>query len=347
MSLRPPSLRLIRGLLGALLLVWAIPARTQNLVLHLKNGDHLTGSIVSENTNEVLLSTCWITNLAVPVSQIESRELLPIGPTNSAAGLAQVPVQTNSIPTTNVAAKLALARTAAGPAAASATNDWWHRWKGDISLGTDLIFGSSDQQIYFGHLKLNYAQPYRSDPKEFFRNELSYDGEYGRTDGLVTANRMDGSSKTDFDLGRRPYVYNLGRIGYDEIRKINLGYEEGPGFGYHVVTRSNFVANAELGADYQQQNRSDGTTTKDVYFRLAEDSTWKVNDHITFTEKIEFMPRYANLTQFRSRIESTLAYGFLKNLSLNFTVLDFYDTEPAEGVKHNQFEFRSALGYKF
>jgi hypothetical protein len=47
------------------------------------------------------------------------------------------------------------------------------------------------------------------------------------------------------------------------------------------------------------------------------------------------------------RFETTLSYELWKNLSLNWTVLDLYDSEPAAGVERNELQIRSSLGVKF
>ena len=309
-----------------------------NVVLHLKNGDRVAGTIISEDTNRVVIATSWISELAVPQSAIERREASPAAP--AVAGQTSVsPATTNAVTTsaqTNVVA-------AVKPPPPKPPK----HWKADITLGTDLAFGSSDRQLYYGRTKFTYALPYKSDPKKFFRSILDYSVDYGRTDGILSANRMAGSFKMDFDVGKRVYVYNLAGAGYDEIRKIELQYEEGPGVGYHLFTLSNFVMNVEAGVNYQVQEREDSSDTRSFYLRLAEDLTWKLNDRVTFTEKFEFFPNIEDTHQFRARFDSTLSYKILQNLSLNLTVLDLYDSHPANGVDKNELQIRSSLGITF
>src|SRR5579884_1695461 len=59
-------------------------ARGQGVILHLRNGDRIEGVIIAENTNQVVLSNSWINNLAVPLAQIQRREIV----TNAAALIA-------------------------------------------------------------------------------------------------------------------------------------------------------------------------------------------------------------------------------------------------------------------
>ena len=333
-----------RSALLGLALVAAPLTFAQNVVLHLRNGDRLAGTILRETTNQVTISNAWIKELAVPLAQIERRELVPPATNapanNSPPATLPPPVGKPGVMNTNTAA----AKAAASPAV---TNTFWSRWKGEIALGADLIYGATDQQIYHGHAKFTYAQPYQRDPKEFFREVLSLDAEYGKTAGVLSANRFYGSSKTDYDLDRRMYLYNLGGAGYDKIRLIDLRYEEGPGMGYHWLTQSNLVVNLEFGANYQEEYRGDGTTSRNFFYRLAENSTWKINKQLSFIEKFEFFPEATDLNHFRSRLEATLSYALLQNLSLNLSALDLYDTRPAAGVPRNEFQLRTSVGIKF
>jgi hypothetical protein len=63
-------------------------------------------------------------------------------------------------------------------------------------------------------------------------------------------------------------------------------------------------------------------------------------------EKFEFFPR-VDLEQYRFRFETTLRYWLVQNLSLNLTVLNLYDSDPARNVDRNDLQIRSALGFKF
>ena len=68
---------------------------------------------------------------------------------------------------------------------------------------------------------------------------------------------------------------------------------------------------------------------------------------VTFVEKFEFYPSLENIDDFRFRLESTLSMGLVQNLSLNFSILDIFDTKPASNVDRNELVVRSSLGLSF
>jgi hypothetical protein len=325
--------------LALALLVTGAQCGAQSVVVHLRNGDRITGAIISESTNQLVLSNILSRQLVIPMAQIERREVVA-----DIVAVASTNAPTRDVGTNNAAGGILPGKKV--PALAG-TNTFWKRWKGEVTLGVDLERGALNHQLFYGRAKLTYAQPYESDPKQFFRNIFNYDAEYGKTQGILSDNRMGGSSKTDFDLSRKMYVYNLGAASYDEVRKINVHYEEGPGVGYHWITRSNFVVNLELGANYQVESRTDNTDTHSAYFRLGQDMTWKLNKQMNLTEKFEYFPRVGYTTEYRMRFESTLSYALMFNISLNFSVIDLYDTQPTAGVPNNDLQLRTSLGVKF
>lgn len=312
-------------------------ARAETVILHLKNGDRIGGEIISEDTNRVVITTSWTKELNIPASEIERRE----------SGIKVV-----SSPRSNVtnSTSLALAKTK------TVVEPKPKNWKIEARAGADFLSGPKNQQIYYGRLKYAYTHPYLANPAHSFRNVLDYSVDYGTTQpaessankkSILSANRMYASDKTDFDFGKGSwFVYDLAGAGYDEVRKIDVQYEIGPGLGYHFITRPSLQLNFEGGVEYQEQYRSDNTTTKNLYFRISEDSTWKINHSVTFSERAEFLPR-ADSTDFRARAESTLSYALWRNVSVNLSLLDLYDTKPAQSIANNDLQVHTSVGVTF
>ena len=321
-------------------------AQAQLISLELKTGDRITGQILSESTNRLVLSNAWARELSIPVAEILKRTPLP-------AAQELVTVTNGALP---VAQTIPLMPAAVTTNSSFFTAPAMKNWHGDLLVGTDLTFSERNRQVYSARAKLIYT-------RDRFRSVLEYDASYGRSQFAQTvvvngqpttqetqqtdANRMNGVLKTDYDLTRKTYLYNLGSMGYDEIRKIDLRYEIGPGLGYRFVQQTNFFINTEGGASYQKEERSDGTELGNFFFRLAQNATWKITPRLSWDEKFEYMPRVADVKEYRMRFESNLRYTLLANVFVNLSVIDIYDTMPANGVTPNDLQFRSSVGVKF
>lgn len=366
----------------------------QPILVHLRNGDRLSGHFVAEESGQITLTNAILGKIVLPLAQIERREWI----TNQMAAAQSSPAQTNTVqakpspilspssqrrlnelqavyltgqlsadeyhrqrakllaesaampPATNQpgaqglrpagAAGATTAQAAAKPPSIPVKPAPPKRWSGDVLLGTDLAFGQKDRELYSGRLKVNYV-------RTPLRNNLDYLFTYGRTDSELSANRMDGLMKTDYDLNPRVYLYSLAAAGYDEIRKIDWRYEVGPGSGYHLLKLTNFVLRVEGGLQYQVQN-FDGNGQDEVFYnRLAQDLKWNLGTLFTFDEKLEYLPEVGDFQVYRLRVEANVRYWLRSNLSLNFTVINLYDTMTAAGVGQNDLQLRSSIGLKF
>jgi putative salt-induced outer membrane protein YdiY len=336
MSPRPiPDSRrhLLRGLAVACLF-FCFHAGAVNVVVQLKNGDRITGELITQETNHVVISTPWAKSLTLPISAIGGLR------TTEGVALYTPPAATNApAPALVAAAKPKPSPPPPPPKKKHLTTT--------ANFGLDLLSGNKDRQIYYSRIKSTYARPFEHNPKEFFRTTGEYLANYGQTDGAKSANNMLGTVQTDVDVNPYTYFYNAGNVGYDEIRKIELQYGVGPGVGRHIFRKPTFAFDLESGVNYQVQERTEGDSPESAYFRLADNLTWKLADRLTFGKKLEFQLSFQDASQFRVRLDSNLSYRLWNTLSINLTLIDSYDTNPAPGVAENELQLRSSLGFTF
>ncbi|MDB6111375.1 MAG: hypothetical protein JWR69_3125, partial [Pedosphaera sp.] len=137
MWLNRPSLKLFsRAVVCCALLMTGNAARAQSIILHLRNGDRIAGTILSENTNQLTVSTVWIKELVVPVAQIERREIPPVPQIVVAKPAA--PTTTNPAPATNVLVAAKPVTPITTPTVTPPKTPWLKRWKGDVAVGSDM-----------------------------------------------------------------------------------------------------------------------------------------------------------------------------------------------------------------
>jgi putative salt-induced outer membrane protein YdiY len=341
-----------RALLLSLALIVAPAIRAEKVILHLKNGDRISGEIAGETTQAVTISSPFYGSVQVPVAEISRREAVSAPPavvTNAPAIQAfptnNVPAGTNTAskagpsvapaPAKKAAEPMSPANPEATPIAATPS-----MWKHDIRFGLNLRYSTRDSQEFSVIAKSTYA-------KAPFRHIFDGNFRYGRLDGRLAAHTLTGSEKTEYKLSDRTYLFSLIGGGYDEIRNIDLQFEMGPGFGMELLRKTNFVWKGEIGFNYQRQYRSDDTINNVYSIRIAEIFAWRIWDKLTADAKFEVYPSLDEPGEYRFRLESTLRYPVSKLLSLNLDVINLYDSEPAKGIPANDLQIRSSIGVTF
>ena len=326
----------------SLTLLLNAPAFGQGVVLHLKNGDRISGTILSETPSAVRLTNSFLGAFEVPLGEIVRREAQPAPViTNSPVVVAStnvVPAKTNVVvaaPPKEPKPPLSPANPEATPIASTPSH-----WKHDLRFGVNLRYATKDSHEFLSLLKSTYG-------KQPFRHIFDINFKYGRVEGALSANSLAASEKTEYQLSPRSYVFGLIGGGYDEIRKIDYQFEVGPGYGIELLKLTNFVWKGEIGFNYLQQNRADQTRQNTYSVRIAEIFAWRIWDKLTADLKAEYFQNLDEFGEYRLRIESTLRYPVTKNLSLNLDLIDLYDTRPPQDVSQNDLQIRSTIGVTF
>jgi hypothetical protein len=331
----------------------------QNIVLHLCNGDRISGLVLSESTNSVVLATPFSDRVTIDSSLIQRREVLPgkadqpakspsapHPPAAPASGIASELILTNK-PSMAQAAGGAAKSPAAGSKAPepSMFRRFLAEWRGEAQLGLNLGFSTKDREAFTSHMKFTHNHTFPNERS--MRNILDYDVLYGTADNVLSDNRMEGTWKTEYDLTPRFLFYNASGAGYDEVLGTDLKYDFGPGLGYKWIVLTNFVFKNEIGADYQKQYFVHDKESTRYSLRLAEDLWWQITPKIKLDEKVEFFPSVQDVADYRIRMEANLSYLLKQNLTLTLNVVDLYDTALPPGVTRNDLQIRSLLGIKF
>jgi hypothetical protein len=80
---------------------------------------------------------------------------------------------------------------------------------------------------------------------------------------------------------------------------------------------------------------------------MGDSITWKISPRVSFTKKLEYFFNLEDSERFRLRLDSNLRFQLIDNLSLNLSVVDFFDTDPAPTVDKNELQIRTSIGLKF
>lgn len=363
---------IVRGRLLAVCVALVNTCCAETVILVLHNGDRITGEMISIDTKHVTITNALIGKISLPIAEVQKLERqsppkadsTPAPSRPATVGTTNAPAATTSSPATATSSPAPSAAAKATPPPAQPKPKPPKRWNLVADLGVDLQYNQRERQLYYGRAKWNYTGAGGR-----FRGIADYIVNYGWTEGptpaappatntvttrVLSANDMNGSVKLELDVTKRFFVFDAAGAGYNEIRKIDFGYDNSFGLGYKVLnntnvffSRDNLILNTELGGNYQEQFFSDGTTRDYFSLRLGELVAWKINTKLSFDQKFEYYPRFTGWDDYRLRFEANLRYLVMPNLTLSLTAIDLYDTQPAPGVSRNDLLLRGSIGVKF
>jgi putative salt-induced outer membrane protein len=345
------------------LLVIPVSLHADPITLVLKNGDRISGNVQSESAEAVTIESL-LGPLKIPAGMIARREsaVIPSAGTPSAPPAAPPSAPTaHPLPASpqgthsdgQESTNHGTISTVAVPAVSPATHGWnlWNQawiqplltnWHGNIQLGMDLGFGTAERRTFYANGTANHTW-------NRVRDLLEYHVAYGIVNKLESANKMDGSIKTDVDLGdkRRLYVYMHVGAGYDSIRHMDLSLDAGPGVGYKFLDRPRLKLSGEVGAQYQKIDYDNSPGKSFFSARLGESLVWNVWEKLTFTQRLSYLPSVSDPEDYRIRFDLTAAYPVFKKVTISLNIIDQYESRPTVSVHNNDLEIQSTLGLTF
>ena len=324
----------LAGILTGAASVLAEDAVPQIFVL--KNGDRITATVQSQSETNMVVLTPFGGTLSLPLDQITSQAPAP-SPEEAEAEAAKAAEEAK--------AKAAEAADAEVEEAKKIPDTFLGKFfsnlTGEVQLGLDAGYGASDYMNYYGRVKASHGV-------ERWKSLWDAKLTYGKNKGVVSADKLDTSYRLEFDaIQDKLFLYGEPTGGYDTIRNIDYYYTIGGGLGYHILKKDNVVFDASAGLSHQSYHYAREGTRNGLYVDLGESLTWEIVKDLKFLEKLTYSPKANDWNVYRITFETGLSWGFYKNMTFNFTLIEKYDSRPAAGVDHNDLQLVSSIGLKF
>ncbi|MBI5281141.1 MAG: DUF481 domain-containing protein [Candidatus Solibacter usitatus] len=325
----------------------------------LKNGDRLTGKIVTADEKVVLLKTGYAGGIRINRALIAGIQTdQPLHVTLKDAGELQGKLAT-------AADALTLEKSGGGtltvkPESLTALRDEashkaYQRelerinhpklndfWAGFISLGianasgnasTTTVSTAASATRAAGRNKMgvNFTQIYATQATTL---------PYGQT-----ANRMSGSFRIDRDIMPRLFVYGINSYDFDKFLDLNLRVVVGGGFGYHAWKNRKGYLDVMGGGNWNRETFDVTAKLKPLnYTTMTRNSTelatgqecgYQPLDRLKLFERFAFIPNLTDTGEFRYNFDTTASVPIKKWFEFNVGFSSRYLSNPLPGKKSN------------
>lgn len=275
---------------------------TQLSEIHLKNGDQLTGEIVSQDTRQVVVNSPLLGKLTLPRDQILKIEV------------SKAPAMTPAAPAPLVPALVAGGTTRISPARA-AVERIMKGTTGSMEVGFNQQSGRSDSLNATVRADAEYKQGIDT-------YNLSMRYYYGRYDGSVQADQHESSFQWRHELkSKRFFAQTNTSYSVDHVKLINLDLEQSAGIGLRALKSEKQTLNVGSGLTAQYRRAyGEGTNTL-ALGNLFEDYGFKFNDRVNLKQSasVQYSPiGNQNLTLVNG--QQVAANDQATNYSLRFNV---------------------------
>ncbi|PIQ82203.1 MAG: hypothetical protein COV76_04805 [Candidatus Omnitrophica bacterium CG11_big_fil_rev_8_21_14_0_20_64_10] len=292
--------------------------------LHLENGDRLTGRILSESPERVVLETEALGKVSVLRDHL--KRVVRVSPPPAADSAGEKPKD----PEAKVRERLA----------------WTQReWKGQAALGADLSRGNTDKTSLSGRFGLGG----KTGADEW---TAKAEAAFGESDDATDVQRADGSLRYAFSFWERLAWYNFYTVQgmHDRFANVNWRLSPVAGVGYWWSDEPPLKWMGEIGAGIERTEFRGGTPRRTAATLMTRG--WVEADlwgDAKLTQELTLWPRFGDgqSGEFRLKSETKFSDPIWERLKINLRLIDEYDSEPAGDAKRNDLRLISDLSWDF
>ncbi len=344
---RKPSALLVKTLLFFILAMPLLQGRAKLDVIHLRNGDTVTGEIKSLDRGILSVSTDFMGTISIEwrgVLRVTSPQTFDVDvgggarfggsfPESGQDGVISMDLGGQSVHTLE---RVDIVRM--GPL----DKKLWDRLEARVDMGLDLT-------------RANRSATYNLVAETTYRTEkgttsMSYSSFLTKQLELDTLTRNDLEFYHERRFRDRWFAVGLGQFQQNEELGLELRSLGGGGLGRylkrtnHVILRSigGMAYTRERFREDESQGNIEGMVAFSVdYFRFEG----KERDIYT---RVNFWPSLSDFGRIRIDLTSGIRFELIKDLSWGFSLWNNYDSRPpTDDVPRNDFGISSTIGYKF
>jgi putative salt-induced outer membrane protein YdiY len=301
----------------------------------LKNGDRLTGAIVSADGKSLNLKTDYAGDVAIKwdsVQSISSDQPLYVTPKTGAMVVGTVTTSDGKLEVaTKGAGTITVEKDAVKNVRSESEQRAYGAWGGFLDSGLSLARGNADSTNFT--VGATASRITEKNKASAFINSLYSSG---TTNGvsLTTASAVHAGLRFDLNLSDKTFAFVFTDFDHDRFQQLDLRNVLGGGLGYHVIKTD--ATNFDLfgGGSFNQEyfttfSRHSGEAL------VGESLDHKLSSAFSIKQRLEFYPNLSSLGDYRVVFDTGAITKINKILSWELTASDHYITNPVNGLKGN------------
>jgi len=346
----------------SLLIVFCLPSFLLADQVTLKNGDHLTGSIVKYDGKNLVLKSEAAGQVTIPWDSVTA--LTSTDPVTVVLKDGQTIVGTV---TTAPDGKIQVATQAAGQVTAARDTIVTIRSKAEqAAYDADIDHSRNPRlvDLWTGFLDLSFAKSGgNANTKTFTLNSnasrattrdkitVNYTQIFSSSDAsgtnLTTASAKRGGVAYNLNINKRWYAFGSVDLENDQFQDLDLRFSPAGGGGIHVIHSERTQFDAQLGASLDREFFTTGLHRTSGEILLGEELTHKLFANSSLHEKLTFYPNVSDTGNYRMNFDISAVTVIRKWFSWQASFSDRYLSDPVPGLKKNDELFTTGLRLSF
>jgi putative salt-induced outer membrane protein YdiY len=328
----------------------------------LKNGDRLTGTIVSMDDKKLTVKTDYAGAITIDwdaVAQFSSQQPMVVIKADKQVVTGTVNTQDSSVVVNGASGAqtipkgdVTVIRSMADQAAyeKSLHPGFLEGWGGGGNFGLGLARGNSDTTNVA--LGFNADRKTTTDEWSIVASSL-YSTSTANNVTTPSANNFFGAIRYDHNFTKRLFGFGLFAGGYDHLQLLDERLSPSGGLGFHVIASKTTTLDVLGGIGYTYENYSAGGVNNTglvnnfINATVGEQFGHNFTPSTAITESLYFFPYLNDAGNYRGAFNFGVASKFYRALTWNLNFGDIYNSVPVPGKRDNDLQLTTGLGVTF
>lgn len=327
----------------------------------LKNGDRLTGSVVSSDAKTLVFRSEYAGVVTVPweaVSGLVSTAAVYVGlkggqvvagPLELSDGSAQV--RTGAAGTVSAARSDIQSIRSIDEQTAHETLIERYRsprlvdlWTGFVDLGIAGARGNARTSSVNTAATASRLTD-RDMIEAYFASLYASNSTTGTS--LVTANAMRGGVRYNLNITPLLFTFAATDLEFDEFQGLDLRFAPSGGLGYHLWKDERGFVDLRGGLAMNREFFVNGVRRTSAEALFGQEALYRLTSKTIFREKLAFYPNLSEAGDYRANLDISAETSFWRWLGWQFTFSDRLLSNPIPGRKRNDMTFSTGLRLSF
>ncbi len=346
----------------SLLAFFCLASVVQADVVTLKNGDRVTGTLVTIKGGTLQLKSEILGDLSIPMAKVATYtvdkpvaviikgkepikgtlELSPSGDWQVKANGQSQTIAAASVDTIMPAdeyQKLVVVKPAP-----------WQAWKGGISVGETIQHGNQETNTFTTTINAVRERP--AAPIFQGHTRTNFDlmallSHASQDDSSVTSHTFSTNLREDFLFTPSLFVFGLAQLDHISTEGLYLRQTYGGGFGKDVITKPRTTFSVIGGLTAQHEKFFTGANDETLDALVGEKLGEQITKRIRFDQNLNFYPNFTQAGEYRFDTSAILSIKLFNRFSFNTSAIDLYLSNPPAGNQKNNITLSTGLGYTF
>ncbi len=331
-------------------------------VVTLKNGDRVTGTLVTVKGGTLTLKSDILGTLTIPMAKVATYsvekqvavvikgrepmvgnlELTPSGDWN-----LKTKEKTETIPAAQVDTIMPASDYEKLVVQAPSV---LHAWKGLASLGESIQHGNQQTNTFTTTINAVRERPAAPIFQTHTRTTFNFTTllSHAAQDGSnVTSHTLSSNLREDFLFTTANFVFGIAQLDHISTEGLYLRQTFGGGFGRDVVKNARTTFSVLGGLTAQHEKFFTGLSDETLNALIGETLGEQVSKRVRFDHSLNVYPNFTQTGQYRFDTTNTLAIKLFNKFSFTTSAIDLYLSNPPAGNEKNNITLSLGIGYTF